>query len=415
MTVLYVILAFILGVVIGACVVQMRTGALVAALRAEATGVRASLDAAERMRADERAANERLLAEKQRAYDAAVAAMPSRIAQLAAEALSVREKELAARNDQQVSALLKPMHEKLEAFRKAAESSGKTSAELGVRIEDFFKGIRETSVSFGQQAKAFTDALAGANKKQGNWGEAILGRVLENCGLREGEHFLAQAGSSEGIPDYQVFDPGSSRILVVDAKMSWTKYEQAYRLPPGEERQQALREHVASVRRHIDELIAADYPHKQTPPRPGYRYVPLTAMFVPCDAALAVALEEDPSLVDYAYKHDVALVSPLTLFGFLQLVSRAWSKYNIDRNSNAIYEEARKLVAYVDRLFKNLEELGDCLAKASEKHKNVMQLAAREPSGQCVLGPALKIVKLGGKPERELKSREMTEEAAVEA
>ncbi|MBP5284861.1 MAG: DNA recombination protein RmuC [Kiritimatiellae bacterium] len=327
----------------------------------------------------------------------------------AADELARRERELASRNAEQVKNLLAPMHQRLDDFAKAAEASKKTNGELGVKIEDFFKGIRETSASFGAQAKSFTDALTGANKKQGNWGEAILGRVLEDCGLEEGKHYLAQTGSGDYIPDYQIFDPGSSKILVVDSKMSWTKYEQAYRMPEGEERRAALREHAKSVRNHIDALCKTDYPNRLSPPRAGYSYVPLTAMFVPCDAALSAALESDPSIVDYACKRNIALVSPLTLFGFLILVSRAWSRYDIDRNTENIREEARKLVGYVDRLFRNLEDVGDLLAKATQKHEAAMQLAAKEPSGQCVKGPALKIISLGVKLERELKSKALSE------
>lgn len=323
--------------------------------------------------------------------------------------LSERERELASRNTEQVKSLLAPMQQRLDDFTKAAEASRKTNGELGVKIEDFFKGIRETSASFGAQARSFTDALTGANKKQGNWGEAILGRVLEDCGLKEGVHYIAQAGSVAGIPDYQIFDPGGAKILVVDSKMSWTRYEQAYRMPEGEERRAALREHVKSVRNHIDELCKADYPNRLSPPRAGYSYVPLTAMFVPCDAALAAALESDPSIVDYACKRNIALVSPLTLFGFLILVSRAWSRYDIDRNTENIREEARKLVGYVDRLYRDLEETRDLLAKAAQKHEAAMRLAAAEPSGQCLKGPALRIISLGAKPEREFKSKAMTE------
>jgi len=393
-----VFIAAVAGLAIGAALVWFWMSGKVAALRA-------ALEAEKRGRADDRAANERLNAERERTVREQFAGMKSEMENFTVKALEAREKALAEKNGEQVKNLLAPMHQRLEDFKKAAEESKKANGELGVKIEDFFKGISATSASFGAQAKSFTDALTGANKKQGNWGEAILGQVLENCGLKEGQHFIMQSGSGEGIPDCQVFDPGSAKVLVIDSKMSWTKYEQAYRLPAGAERAAALREHVASVKRHVDELYAADYPNKQVPPREGYQYVPLTAMFVPCDAALAAAIEEDGTLVDYAFRRNVALVSPLTLFGFLQLVSRAWSKYNIDKNTNAIYDEAKKLVGYVDRMFKNLEDLGEALNKAKERYDTVMTLAAKEPSGQCLKGPALKILKLGGKPDKALKSQ----------
>lgn len=354
--------------------------------------------------ASDRRLHEQVNAERERTVREHLRGMMSEMGHATMKVFEEREKALAAKNAEQVNVLLEPMRQQLEGFRKAAEESKKTNGDLGVKIEDFFKGIRETSVNLGEQVKSFTDALRGSNKKQGNWGENILGQVLENCGLREGEHYIAQTGSGEGIPDYQVFDPGSGKVLVIDSKMSWTKYEEAYKTPEGPERTMALKEHVASVKRHVDELFKADYPNRQKPPRDGYQYIPLTAMFVPCDAALAAAIETEPGLVDYAFKKNVALVSPLTLFGFLLLVSRAWSKYNIDRNSSAIYEEAKKLVTYVDRLFRGLESMGSSLDSARDAYEKVLKLAAAEPSGQCIKGPALKILKLGGKPDRGVSS-----------
>lgn len=377
-------MAYLIGTIVGLCI-----GLVIGFLAARALNL--EVNEGRRRREDER-----------------LRGMLAEVRALTAETLVAREQSLAQRNEEQLKLLFAPMHQRLEDFRKAAEDSRRMNGELGVKIGEFFKGIAETSQSFGRQVKSFTDALAGANKKQGDWGEAILGRVLENCGLKEGEHYLAQTGSGAGIPDYQVFDPASSKILVIDSKMSWTKYEAAYRLPEGADRIAALKEHALSVKRHIDELSLADYPHRQTPPRSGYTYVPLTAMFVPCDAALAAALEVEPSLIDYAFKRNVALISPLTLLGFLQLVSRAWSRYNIDRNTNEIYDEAKKLVGYVDRLFRELEGLGEDLRKANDRYGAVLKLAAREPAGQCIKGPALRILKLGAKPDKDLKSKELT-------
>jgi len=355
-----------------------------------------------------RGESRRISAEKDRTLDETVRGMMAQMANVTRNELAVRGRELSEINGRDVKSLLEPLRQQLELFRKTAEESKKSNGDLNVTIRACFDRLQQTADVFGVQAKSFTDALTGANKKQGNWGENILGRMLEDCGLRKGEHFLSQTGSGSGIPDYQVFDPCGKKILVIDAKMSWTKYEQAYAMPDGAARSSALKEHVASVKRHVDELASADYPHRQVSPRAGYEYVPLTAMFVPCDAALAAALAEDPSIVDYAFRRNVALVSPLTLFGFMLLVSRAWSRYNAERNSEEIFKQARLLVERVDKMFRHFEDVGMCLDKAREKHNAVMRLATTDVEGSCIKGPALKILKLGGSPERELKSVAMT-------
>ena len=393
------------GFLLGALLALLPALIRLSRLKSQLASADAEIKSAQERHRLEQLASERIYAERERTVREQLQSMLSQLGAAADAAMEKRERELIAKNSEQLGHLLAPMRMKLDDFRKAAEDSRKTNDELGVKIGEFFRNIKLTSDSFGQQARSFTDALTGANKKQGNWGEAVLAQALENCGLKKDEGYFLQTGSGGGIPDCQIADPASGKLLIVDAKMSWTKYEQAYRLPDGAERRAALKEHVASVKRHIDELAKADYPHRQTPPKSGYTYIPLTAMFVPCNAALESALDTEPALVDYALKRDVALVSPTTLFGFLILVSRAWSKFEIDRNSDRIYEEARKLVAYVDRFFKNLEELGEAINKSEEKYTAVFNLARLDPEGQCIKGPAEKIINLGARPEKELKSK----------
>ena len=87
------------------------------------------------------------------------------------------------------------------------------------------------------------------------------------------------------------------------------------------------------------------------------------------------------------------------------MVSKSWSKYNAVKNSDKIVEQAKLLVTYVDRLFKGMEAMGKGLNEASAAYETVLGLAVTEPTGQCVKGPALKILKLGGKPDKGVNSK----------
>lgn len=388
----------VVGLIVGMCIAWI-------VMSKRVTGLKIAL-----ARKDvELSAEKRIREEAERKIQQQMKGMLAEVTNVTTEVLAKREQTLAVKNEEQVRNLLAPMHQRLDDFRKAAEESKKTNGELGIKIGEFLSGIRASSQVFATEAKGFVEMLAGSNKKQGDWGETILGQALENCGLLKDVHYVAQQGSGEGIPDYQVFDPIGKKVLIIDAKMSWTKYEQAYKLPEGEERKNALKEHVKSVKGQIEKIYAADYPNKQKPLREGYSFVPLTAMFVPSDAALAVAINEEPGLIDYAFKRNVALVSPLTLYGFLQLVSRAWSSYHLDKNSASVMEEAKKLVKYVDRMFVELQGLGDSMATTKKHYDAVMKLAVADPEGQCVKGPALKILKLGAKPDTTIKSKALNE------
>lgn len=414
-----------MGIILGVLVVVVLVlFVYIEALKGQANKRRGEVEALTKELNDEKIKNARqsaeLEGEKKRIVDMeahyvkVMAESKAQFKELSAEVLKAREEELRKSNGREVSSLLEPMRQQLGEFQKAAEAAKKSSGDLGVKMESVFKSLQMTAGEFGKEAKSFKDALTGANKKQGNWGELILEQVLVDAGLKAGENYVMQTGSGSGIPDCQVFDPGSKKILIVDSKMSWTKYEEAYKLEEGAERSAALKEHVLSVKRHIDELLKANYPETQVPPRIGYEYVPITAMFVPSTAALQAALEEDETLIDYAFKRNVALVTPLTLFGFMRLVSSAWSKYQVQKNSEEIFKQAKMLVERVDKLFKSLEEVLGFLDKAKSSCESAMQQASIEAKGQCIKGPALKIIKLAGSPDKGAKSKTLVEAESEE-
>ncbi len=218
------------------------------------------------------------------------------------------------------------------------------------------------------------------------------------------------------IPDVRIIDHVGERILIVDSKMSWTNYATAYEMEEGPARTEELKKHTASVKKHIKELAEKNYPSMAAPKEfPNYKYVPLTAMFVPCEAALEVALQEDPTLMEDAFKSGVALVTPHTLLGFLYLISRAWSQFQIDRNTEGILLEANKLVKYVDRLFFELESAESSLAKSQDSLSHALKLANKEGDGQSVKGSINRIIKLGARHEKDFRSKALkTPETKIE-
>ena len=388
---------FVLGALLAACAGAVRSDRLRRAL--VKAGV--ELDCERAARAEERAQTARLQEEKERTLKASIQGLLAEVSQAANAALKSREEDLAAKNRK----LLEPLSAQIDALQKEALSN---KTKIATKLDDFFSSMQKAADRFGQEARTFREALRGANKRQGTWGENILKALLDSFGLQEGVHYLLQTGVQGKIPDALVVDHVGERILVVDSKMSWTNYAAACEMEEGPQREAELRKHVQSVRAHIQELAKKDYPSLAAPAAfPDYKYVPLTAMFVPCEAALEAAVRTDPSLMDFAFREGGVLVTPHTLLGFLLLVSRAWSQFQIERNTKEIIHEASLLVGRVDALFAALEQADRQLGASRESLSRALQLANAEGTGQSVKGPVNRIVKLGARAEKKLKSKSL--------
>lgn len=362
---------------------------------------------------------ERLLRERERAAAALVRESDERRVQafvegalerfktVSSDALKVRGDEFRALNAGELEQILRPLKESVAHYEEAARKSQEKTDRLEARMNDHMAVLGAAAERFKTGSTDFVNAITGGNKVAGNWGEAVLGQVLSDCGLVKDIHYIVQGGGTGNIPDCQVFDATSRKILVIDAKVSWKKFKEMSESENPAVRTAALDEHVASVRRQIDVLSGKRYHENPNPPRAGFQYLPFSAMFVPSDAALWEAVKRDPSIPAYAYGKRVVLVTPTSLFGFMRLVHEGWALYSTQRNQERIAREANLVVERIDRLFKCLEDADRAYEKAHEQLAQAMRLASGE--GLCIKGPALKIIRLREKTEKALKSRTLTE------
>lgn len=365
-----------------------------------------------RLREQERASAEALRVETERRLAAFVGGALEQFKTASNDALRANGAEFKAKSAGELEGLLKPLKEALVRYEDEARKSQKKADELEVRLGEHMRRLGAAAERFDTGSTSFVNAITGGNKVAGNWGEAVLDQILAACDLVKDVHYIAQGGGTGNIPDYQVFDASSRRILVIDSKVSWKKFKEMSESADPAVRAAALREHIASIRSQIDVLSSKEYFKNPNPPRPGYEYLPFAAMFVPSDAALWEAVKADPSIPAYAYRRNVVLVTPTSVFGFMKLVHEGWALYSAKRNQEKIAAEAKLLVERVDRLFRALEEADAAAEKTREKLAAALKLASVEAEGQCIKGPALRIIRLGGAPEKPLKSRELTSAGA---
>lgn len=309
--------------------------------------------AAERRATTEAA--ERLEAEHQREVEA----LRTEFRNIAHESLRQQSEDLRLRHAAQLDDLLHPLGEDIEKFRTQFLQN---NAAMERYVEEL---IRQTT-QVGREADALARALKGQNKLQGNWGEAVLKNILEASGLTEGRDFTIQDARTDErgrrfIPDVVVHLP-DNRHLVIDSKVSLTAYTDACAADDAAERDNLLREHVQSVRRHIRELSLKDY-GRIVKGSIGY-----VLMFIPNEAAYMAALTTEPKLSAEAYAQRIILLNPTNLLMALQLAYNLWQSEMQSRSVNEIYLSAEKLYKKFTLFANNFVQIGRSLRQLQDTY-----------------------------------------------
>ena len=330
--------------------------------------------------------------------------LKAEFAKLAADLLGDRQRALTKSNEDSVRSLFSDLKAKLDKYEKEVEDSARSNMQMGVEMKAHIGSLQK----FADEARSFTAALIGGNKIQGNKGEEILESLFEQSGLRKGEQYEMQVGekADEGRPDACIYDVRNRHAILIDAKMNIKDYIVAFNLPDDaahkSEKERAMKVHAASIRRQVDNLAAKDYANN-VKPKDGYVNLPLVAMFCPFNAILEAALAVDPALVQYAYEKGIVLVTPLTLWGYLWLVSWGWKQHEVERRYDEIQSLGRDVVGALDALLNDLAIMGDSIEKAHSAYESLNKRATGEKGQMSVRRVAQKLLDYGVMPKGKLK------------
>ncbi|MDE6811367.1 MAG: DNA recombination protein RmuC [Muribaculaceae bacterium] len=261
---------------------------------------------------------------------------------LSAAALERQSARMAEDSRHELQSLLDPLRENLGEFRKAVNDSYMEENASREALSRQITSLITANRNIGIETRRLSEALHGNTRLQGVWGEQILESLMENAGFQRDIHYVTQSSKDEGItikneegktqrPDMIFFLP-DKRKIVIDSKTSMTSYLDYCEAESREEEAMALRKHLDSVRRHIDELASAQY-HKNIKDSLEH-----TLMFMPNDGAYLAAIRADKDITGYALRHNVVIVSPAHLFSIISLVSQLW---RIDRQNRNVEEIAR--------------------------------------------------------------------------
>ncbi len=338
--------ALFLGLSLGWLAARLRAQRDKLALMQEAAGLRATLEAQGALREEFRS--------------------------LSAEALAEQRATMRREAEDSLDTLLDPLYERLHALDGALQASNLQRAENRASLESTIRLLMERAEGISDDARRLSRALRGDSKAQGDWGEVILTRMLENAGLRRGEEYQPQADirladGSHLRPDMLLLLP-EGRSLVIDSKVSLTAYARA--MEAGENapvRAAALREHVQSVRRHVNELADKNYAGAVE------GSLDVVLMFIPNEASYMAAMQQESRLVDEALRRGILIVSPTTLLMALQVARHLWARERQSRNVQEIIARASRLYDQFALFTETYARLGRSLTQAGQAYDDALR------------------------------------------
>lgn len=290
---------------------------------------------------------------------------------LAAKILEEKSKKFTEQNKQNITDILNPLREKITEFHTKVDNVYKAEAAERNTLKGEIKQLVELNRQISKEANNLASALKGDSKKQGNWGEIILEKVLERSGLEKGREYEVQFSTtdSEGNrqqPDVVVFLPGDKHIIV-DSKVSLVAYEAFVNAENEEGKQQNLMRHIASVKKHIDELGKKSYQSLGAFNSPDF-----VLLFMPVESSFSIAVQADNELFNYAWDRKIVIVSPSTLLATLHTIASMWKQEKQAKNVFEIAEESGKLYDKFCGLIEDLIMVGKRMDSAKESYEAAM-------------------------------------------
>lgn len=337
--------------------------------------------------------------------------LTDRFKNLANEILEDKSRRFTEENRSNLEKILTPLNKDIEAFRKQVDEVYHKEATGRTLLENKIAELVKLNNRISEDATNLTRALKGDTKTQGDWGEMILERILENSGLAKGREYFIQEtlrdennravkGEKGGSlrPDVVVVYP-DNRKVVIDSKVSLTAYAGYCSAETDAERDAALRAHLLSLRKHIDELSKKDYC--------AYTdgALDFVMLFIPNEASYVLAMQSDNRLWNEAYRKRVLILSPANLIAALKLTADLWSREYQNRNAQEIADRGAKLYDKCLAFLDSFTQIGDQILKTQEVYE---QALSRLKNGNGnLIAQTRKLRQLG------VKSRKSDKERAI--
>jgi DNA recombination protein RmuC len=270
-----------------------------------------------------------------------------------------------------ITNMLTPFKEQLTSFGKRVDDIYNEETKQRVSLLTEIKNLKDLNNQISQDAINLTKALKGENKTQGDWGELILSKILEQTGLREGKEYSTQGSYTDANgkmlrPDVIVHLP-QGKDIVVDSKVSLTAYLKYTEASDDIQRELASKELIKSVYTHIKGLSVKSYEDID-----AVKTLDFVLMFIPIEGAFMLAASEDNNLFKTAFENNIMLVSPSTLFATLRTVENIWRYEHQNENALLISKKAADLYDKFANFITDIEAIGQNINRAQKSYDDAM-------------------------------------------
>ncbi|MFK8282888.1 DNA recombination protein RmuC [Capnocytophaga cynodegmi] len=300
---------------------------------------------------------------------------------LANKILEEKSSKFTEQNKENLKNILSPLQEKIKDFEQKVEHSQKENISIHSALKQQLTDLKNQNLRITKEAENLTKALKGDSKIQGNWGELVLEKVLEKSNLEKGREYTIQESfvredGSRVIPDVIIHLPDGKK-MIIDSKVSLTDYERFVNAED-EEKPIFLKQHINSIKRHIDQLSGKKYEDLYTN-SPDF-----VLMFIPIEPAFAIALQNDDSLYTKAFAQNIVIVTPTTLLATLRTIDSMWTNqkqqenaYEISRQAGALYDKFEGFITDLIKIGKKMDEAkseyGNAMNKLVEGKGNIVR------------------------------------------
>lgn len=326
---------------------------------------------------------------------------------LANKILEEKSEKFTEKNKENIESILKPLRERIKDFEEKVERNYGEEKKDKAELRGEIKQLMELNQKISLEANNLASALKGDSKKQGNWGELMLERILESSGLIKDEEYRTQyhTQNEDGQrihPDVVIMLPDSKHI-VIDSKVSLVAYNRYVNEENEEDAQGYLKAHVDSVKMHVKQLSDKNYQSGVGIESPDF-----VLMFMPIESSFSQAIKADIELFNFAWDKQIVIVSPSTLLATLRTIASIWKQERQTQNAMEIAKRGGLLYDKFVNFVEDLEKIGVNLNRSQGAYDNAMKKLS-EGRGALTTS-AEKLRELGAKTNKSLSNELLNDE-----
>jgi len=271
------------------------------------------------------------------------------------------------KSNENINLVLKPFKEQLQHFGTRVNEIHTAQIKESSTLLNEIKTLKELNAQISIDAINLTKALKGENKTQGDWGEMILSKILEQTGLKEGREYETQGSYTDEDgkrlrPDVVLHLP-ENKDIIIDSKVSLVSYLNYTEANDDNEREKYTKELVNSLKKHIKDLSSKNYEDIS-----DINTLDFVLLFIPIEGAFMLAVANDNNLFKLAFENNIMLVSPSTLFVTLRTIENIWRYEHQNENAQLISKKAGDLYDKFAGFVKDIEDIGTNITRTQKAY-----------------------------------------------